>query len=134
MTAHITDTTQATRSIVRPLTRFTGHYVGMVAAMIVGMVVLGPLWPQAWLERPDVSAIVMATDMTAGMVLWMLFRRHPCRRILEMAAVMYLPFLVLLVPYAFGLLSATALMLAGHVVMFPLMLAAMLWRRADYWH
>jgi flagellar biosynthetic protein FliP len=33
-----------------------------------------------------------------------------------------------------GALSAEALMIAAHVVMFPLMLAAMLWRRADYWH
>jgi flagellar biosynthetic protein FliP len=25
-------------------------------------------------------------------------------------------------------------MIAGHVIMFPLMLVAMLWRRSEYWH
>jgi len=40
-------------------------------------------------------------------------------------------------PKAEGLgidISAGALMIAAHVVMLPLMLAAMIWRRADYWH
>jgi hypothetical protein len=41
---------------------------------------------------------------------------------------------VLLVPYWLGALSATGLMVAAHVIMLPLMLAVMLWRRADYWH
>ena len=58
----------------------------------------------------------------------------PWPRIVEMSAAMALPFAVLLVPYWLGALSAEALMIAAHVVMFPLMLAAMLWRRADYWH
>ena len=47
---------------------------------------------------------------------------------------MYLPFVVLLVPYWLGAMSAMTVMIAGHVIMFPLMLAVMLWRRADYWH
>jgi flagellar biosynthetic protein FliP len=51
-----------------------------------------------------------------------------------MCAVMYLPFLALLVPYHLGALSGMALMMVGHMIMFPLMLVAMLWRRAEYWH
>jgi flagellar biosynthetic protein FliP len=47
---------------------------------------------------------------------------------------MCLPFVVLLVPHWLGLLSGTAVMVVGHVVMFPAMLAAMLWRRAEYAH
>ena len=47
---------------------------------------------------------------------------------------MYLPFVALLVPYWLGAISGGTLMVAGHVVMFPLMLAAMVWRRAEYWH
>jgi hypothetical protein len=31
-------------------------------------------------------------------------------------------------------LSADGLMMGGHVLMFPAMLAAMLWRRGDYYH
>ena len=128
MTAHLM--THRTRRIAR----FTGHYLEMVVAMIVGMYALAPLWPGAWLVRGDVHAVVMATDMTIAMVAWMAIRKHPWPRTLEMAAVMYLPFLALLVPYWLGALSGSDLMMAAHVIMFPLMLAAMLWRRADYTH
>jgi hypothetical protein len=129
-----TQTTHPTRSTARKLVRFVGHYVEMSAAMIVGMVALGPLWPSDWLVREDVDVLVMATNMTVAMVLWMRIRRHSWPRTVEMAAVMYLPFLVLLVPYWLGALPGSALMVAGHVIMFPLMLVAMVWRRADYWH
>ncbi|QFU88267.1 hypothetical protein [Amycolatopsis sp. YIM 10] len=122
------------RSRTRKLARFTGHYLEMVVAMLVGMFALAPLWPEAWVVRPDVAALVMAFDMTVAMVLWMAIRRHSWPRIWEMAAVMVLPFAALLVPYWFGLLSGSAVMVAGHVIMFPLMLAAMVWRRAEYWH
>lgn len=127
-------TTAPTRTTARKLARFTGHYVEMVAAMLIGMVALGPLWPAAWLVRPDLDTLVMATNMTVAMVAAMALRKHSWPRITEMAAVMYLPFVVLLVPYWLGALSGGALMVAGHVVMFPLMLAAMVWRRAEYWH
>jgi flagellar biosynthetic protein FliP len=116
----------------RTLARFTGHYLEMVAAMLIGMVAFGPLWPS--IERPDLGALVMATDMTVAMVLAMLLRRHSWPRIAEMAAAMYLPFVVLLVPFWLGAISGTTLVVAGHVIMFPLMLAAMVWRRAEYWH
>ena len=122
------------RGTARPLARFVGHYVEMVVAMIIGMVALGPVWPDAWVARPDVHAIVMAVDMTVAMALWMRIRRHSWPRIVEMSAAMVLPFAVLLVPFWLGALSGSALMIAGHVLMFPLMLAAMLWRRAEYWH
>jgi hypothetical protein len=127
-------TTETTRTPARKPARFAGHYVEMVVAMLIGMVALGPLWPAAWLERADIGAIVMATNMTVAMVLAMALRRHAWRRIAEMAAAMYLPFAALLVPYWLGAISGTTLMVAGHVIMFPLMLAAMVWRRAEYWH
>jgi hypothetical protein len=126
--------TRPTRSTGRKLARFAGHYLGMALAMAVGMVVLDPLWPSGLMTSPDLHALVMATDMTIGMALWMGIRRHPGARIAEMSAVMYLPFLALLVPYWLGALSGSALMIAGHVIMFPLMLVAMVWRRSEYWH
>lgn len=46
---------------------------------------------------------------------------------------MYPPFLALLVPYWFGAMSAEALMVAGHVIMFPLMLDGLA-GGAGYWH
>ena len=128
-----TPTLAPTRSRASRLAHFVGHYLEMVAAMIVGMVVLAPLWPAAWTARADVGAVVMALDMTVAMAVWMGVRRHPWPRIAEMCAVMVLPFAVLLVPHWLGALSGDALMTAAHVIMFPLMLAAMLWRRAEYW-
>jgi len=34
-----------------PLLRFVLHYLEMVVAMVVGMMALTPLWPDAWLAR-----------------------------------------------------------------------------------
>jgi flagellar biosynthetic protein FliP len=118
----------------RKLLRFVAHYVEMVVAMIVGMVALGPLWPADWVARPDLNAMTMAVDMTIAMALWMRIRRHSWPRTAEMSATMFLPFVVLLVPYWLGAISGTTVMVAAHVIMFPLMLAVMLWRRTDYWH
>jgi hypothetical protein len=129
-TTQITSTSTNTRKLLR----FVAHYVEMVVAMIVGMVALAPLWPAAWVARPDVHAMVMAIDMTIAMALWMRIRRHSWPRTAEMSATMFLPFVVLLVPYWLGAISAMTVMVAAHVIMFPLMLAVMLWRRADYWH
>jgi hypothetical protein len=123
-----------TRSTTPKLVRFVAHYVEMVVAMIVGMVALAPLWPAEWVAQPDVRVMSMAIDMTIAMALWMAVRRHSWPRTAEMSATMFLPFVVLLVPYWLDLVSAMTVMVAGHVIMFPLMLAVMLWRRADYWH
>jgi len=117
--------------------RFALHFVEMVVAMLVGMFALGPLWSLALPGLDDhaaTSAMVMATNMSIGMALWMRIRKHSWPRIAEMCAAMYLPFVVLLVPYWIGVVSGGALMTAGHVLMLPAMLAAMLWRRGDYYH
>jgi hypothetical protein len=117
--------------------RFAGHFAEMVIAMLVGMVALGPLWSfaaPALLDRGDVHALVMATNMTIGMALWMRIRRHSWRQIAEMSAAMYLPFVVLLIPHWLGVISAGTVMTAGHLLMLPAMFAAMLWRRNDYHH
>jgi hypothetical protein len=113
------------------------HYLEMVVAMVAGMVVLGPVWHLAW---PGLSghvaagALVMATDMAIGMGGWMRFRGHSWRAIGVMSAAMYLPFLVLLVPFAAGAITGGTLMTAGHVLMLPAMAAAMAYRRHEYLH
>ena len=123
-----------------PYLRFTLHYLEMVVAMFVGMFALGPLWSLAAPGVTDnpaaagLSVTVMATNMTIGMGAWMAIRRHAWLRIAEMAAAMYLPFVALLVPYWLGAISGGAVMIGGHVLMFPAMLAAMLWRRDEYSH
>lgn len=110
----------------RPWLRFTLHYAEMVVAMFVGMFALDPLWPTV--VSPAADAMVMATNMAIGMGVWMKIRRHSWRHVVEMSAAMYLPFVALLVPYWLGALSGHGLMMLGHILMFPAMLAAMLWR------
>jgi copper chaperone CopZ len=116
---------------------FVRHYVEMVVAMVVGMMVLGPLVGLALpdsevFHRADVGALVMATNMTIGMSAWMVYRKHGWASIAEMAAAMYLPFVALLIPYWAGVLSGGAVMTLGHVLMLPLMALAMLRRRDEY--
>jgi hypothetical protein len=112
--------------------RFLGHYLEMVVAMFVGMFALGPVWSFALPglhDHPDAHAMVMATNMAIGMALWMWFRKHPWAHIAEMCAAMYVPFVVLLVPYWLNVISGEAMMTAGHVLMFPAMLVPMLRHR-----
>ncbi|MFI9011147.1 hypothetical protein ACIGNX_28320 [Actinosynnema sp. NPDC053489] len=111
--------------------RLARHALEMAVAMVVGMVALEPLWSSAWPDLGDhvtAHVLVMATDMSLGMAVWMRVRRHGWPGVLEMCAAMYAPFAVLLPFHWAGALSATALVAAGHVLMVPAMLAAM-WRR-----
>lgn len=103
--------------------------------MGVGMAGLGPLWRLAFpgiTDRIDVMALIMATDMTVAMVAWMAFRKHSWPSIAEMAAAMFVPFLVMLVPYWFGAVSGGVVMIWGHALMMVAMLLAMLRRRDEY--
>jgi hypothetical protein len=121
-------------SAARHLTR---HYLEMVLAMLVGMFVLGALegalWP-ALTTRADVGAMVMATNMSVGMAAWMRVRGHSWRGVAEMSAAMYLPFVVLLVPFWAGALGEATLLLWGHLLMLPAMALVMLLRPAEYTH
>ena len=60
---------------------FVVHYLQMLAAMVVGMVVLGPL-SMLVDAGVEVHSLLMATWMSAGMAAWMAWRRHawPARR------------------------------------------------------
>ena len=74
----------------------------------------------------------MATNMSVGMAVWMRIRGHGLPAIAEMSAAMYLSFLVLLPLHWAGVLTGMAFMTAGHVLMVPAMLVAMLRRRSEY--
>ena len=127
--------TTGSRRRARPAVRFTLHFLEMVVAMVVGMIVLGPVWAFAWPGLSDVmtaQVLVMATNMSLGMALWMKIRRHGWASIIEMSAAMYVPFLVLLPFYWAGVMTGMTLMGAGHVLMLPAMLIAMLRRRQEY--
>ncbi|WP_219468450.1 DJ-1/PfpI family protein [Nonomuraea rhizosphaerae] len=119
---------------IREIGRFVRHYIEMVIAMLLGMVLLGMLWDAVLPEitRVDVDTLIMAADMTVGMGLWMLVRRHSWASIAEMSVAMVAPFLLLLVPYWFGLVSGHTVMMLGHVLMFVFMFLAMLRRPGEY--
>lgn len=121
---------------------FIRHGVEMFVAMIVGMALLAPIWEAGLglvglagaLTRPDLAAFVAATDMTVAMTVWMAYRGHGRSRLIEMAAAMYLPFLVLLVPYWLGVLPGEHVTMGGHVLMVPAMAIAMFAHRDEYSH
>ena len=112
--------------------RFGWHYAEMLLAMVVGMMLLAPLWHPLGIERADLHALTMAADMTIGMAVWMRVRRHRWRPIAEMSVAMVAPFVLLLPPLWAGVLSADGLFVLGHVLMLAAMLAAMLLRPDEY--
>lgn len=122
--------------------RFVRHYIEMVVAMFAGMAVLGALVSlfcaltghQGLFEHAGISAPLMATNMTIGMAAWMRFRRHSWRPIAEMAAAMYVPLAVLIVPFWLGVLPGGALLAGMHVLMFVAMWLVMARRPAEYVH
>jgi hypothetical protein len=121
---------------------FLRHYLAMLVSMVVGMVALQPLWTLALgalragdrLQDPTLMALVMATDMSLGMGAWMRHRQHTWRSVAEMSAAMYLPFGVLLPAVWTGAMAGGTMLVAGHLLMLPTMLALMLWRREDHAH
>ncbi len=113
-----------------PTWRFIRHFLEMLAAMVLAMVALEPLWPT--IDRVELHALAMATNMTIGMAAWMAIRSHAWPGIVEMSAAMYAPFIILFVPYWTGLITAGGLFTLGHVLMLPAMLLTMLRRRAEY--
>jgi hypothetical protein len=127
-----------------PTKRFARHYAEMVAAMFLGMAVLGlptewalgtvgSSWSDLHRHAPALMLLAMAAIMTAPMVGWMAYRGHGRRPNAEMAASMFLPTFAVIGLLAAGLVrSPMALMTLEHAAMLPSMLAAMLLRRDEY--
>lgn len=121
-------------------TAFIRHFLEMVVAMVLGMMVFGAilrlilaqLGYSTLLDQTEPAVLIMATNMTAGMTLLMRYRGHGWPSVAEMAAAMYVPFLILLIPFWAGLVSGAAVMAGGHVLMIPCMILVMLRRRREY--
>ncbi|WP_370615586.1 hypothetical protein [Mumia sp. Pv 4-285] len=125
----------------RPAGVFVRHYLEMIAAMLLGMALLYPLWTMAtegvdadWVRRADAESTVMATAMAVPMIAWMVFRGHGPRPIVEMTLAMYAGFWVLFPFLWWGSLDEMGVMMIGHVLMPVFMLVAMLLRRDEYAH
>jgi hypothetical protein len=131
--------TSSTRHFVR-------HYFEMLAAMFLGMavlgtpalLVLGAVGESSAELRSDAPALLvlgMGVMMTVPMVAWMRYRRHGWRASNEMAASMMIPTAGMIALQGTGLLDDVGTLLAiEHVVMLPSMLVAMLLRREEYSH
>jgi flagellar biosynthetic protein FliP len=122
--------------------RFVRHYFEMVAAMIVGMMVVGGVvrlfcvltGHEGVFDHAGASALIMATNMVIGMSVWMRYRHHSWAAIADMAGAMYVPLAVLIVPFWLGVLPGGALLGLMHVLMLPAMWLVMLRRPDEYVH
>jgi hypothetical protein len=124
--------------------RFTRHYAEMIAAMFLGMFVLGgaltlslaPLGIDVGSWREDAPALLllgMAITMSAPMVAWMRYRGHGWAPAWEMTASMFVPTIAAIALLGAGTLDDThAAMMIQHVAMFPAMLLVMLVRLDEY--
>jgi hypothetical protein len=129
--------TSSTRSFIR-------HYLEMVAAMVLGMVVLGvpaetglqAIGTSVSALQDDAPAVLllgMAVIMTVPMVGWMAYRGHGRRPNAEMAASMFIPTFGVIALMGSGMVTDfMTLMSLEHVVMLPSMLVAMLLRVDEY--
>ena len=114
------------------------HYVEMIMAMVVGMLVLGTLRSAASLtvpfeDQPGTACLLMAVDMSSGMGAWMRYRGHGWVGTLEMCAAMFVPLVLLPVVWT-DAMGAMTFMMVAHVVMPIAMLAVLLRRRGEYGH
>jgi hypothetical protein len=129
-----------------PALRFVGHYLEMVAVMLIGMMVLGGValvllalagvTPDELADgAPAVVLIGMAISMVAPMVWWMHRRGHSAAANREMAGAMTVPSLATVALLAAGAVTDVGTLLEiQHVAMFPAMFGAMLLRRDEYAH
>lgn len=123
---------------------FARHYVEMVAAMFLGMAVLGVPTVAALSvvgvssselenDAPALLLFGMAGTMTAPMVGWMRYRQHGWRACAEMVAAMFIPtFGVIALLWSGRVDDIDTLLVVEHLVMLPSMLVAMLLRRDEY--
>jgi hypothetical protein len=128
----------------RKTLNFIRHYVEMVIAMGLGMLVLGggiaALLGAVGIDvgdrlddAPALQLLAMAFTMTAPMVAWMRYRGHGWAPAWEMAGSMFAPTFAAIALLWTGAVEDThALMMIQHIVMFPAMLAVMLLRLDEY--
>ncbi len=121
---------------------FARHFGEMVLAMFVGMVVLGglaglvfALFGSSLSDQPGgFQVMLMGSNMTVPMVIWMSYRGHNRARNAEMAASMMVPTLFAATLAWAGVLGAAGALALQHGVMIPAMLGVMLGRYEEYSH
>ncbi|MEU9187362.1 hypothetical protein AB0D14_23035 [Streptomyces sp. NPDC048484] len=120
---------------------FARHYLEMVAAMVVGMLILGAvthgILALAGTElsasrQPELASLEMAFDMSVGMAVWMRHRGHGWASTFEMCGAMFVPALVLFPLLWLNVIAPDSMISLEHLAMLPLMFLVMLRRRSEY--
>ena len=122
---------------------FWRHFVEMVIAMMVGMVILGLPFravlgsfgytrDEAFARFPEIVCVVMTLNMAVGMAVWMRFRGHGWRTTWEMILAMSAAAAITLGMFWSHIVSQDSVIGLMHVLMLPAMLTAMLLRREEY--
>jgi len=83
-------------------------------------------------ERPEVSAPVMAFNMTVPMAAWMHYRGMDWGPISEMSGAMFVEVILLIGVVWVGIFPENRLILWQHILMIPAMIVPMLYRRDLY--
>ena len=125
---------------------FVRHYLEMVVAMVLGMVVLGvpagwalgavgSSWSELNTDAPALMLLGMAATMTAPMVGWIGYRGHGWRANAEMSASMLVPTFAAIALLEASVVDDIGVLLVGeHVAMLLGMFGVMLLRPAEYTH
>jgi flagellar biosynthetic protein FliP len=112
---------------------FGRHYVEMVIAMMLGMLVFSVALGSPYEDAPELALLGMTVAMTIPMVAWMRRRGHGWAPAWEMTASMFVPtFLAIALLWADVLESGHAAMGIQHAIMFPAMLGVMFLRLDEY--
>jgi hypothetical protein len=143
---HRRNSPRRARRMTSSTRHFVRHYVEMVAAMFLGMVVLGvpagwalgavgSSWSELNTDAPSLMLLGMAVTMTVPMVGWMRYRGHGWRANTEMPASMVLPTFAAIGVLEGGVIDDVGTVLViEHVAMLLGMLVAMLLRPDEYTH
>jgi hypothetical protein len=124
-----------------PAAHWFGHLIEMVLVMLIGMQVLfGEFaavanalgYRDPLLRLPELSTAAMALTMAIPMALWMDYRGHHGRGIVEMSGAMILPAVAVLVAGSLGIVGRQDLPGTYHTWMYVAMLGLMVVRRRDY--
>lgn len=138
--AHAPQRLLARKERTRHVPPFWRHFLQMLAAMAVGMIVTVAVflavvglqtWDEVTVQYPTQALVGMAVGMTLPMTAWMAYRGMGRRNTYEMAAAMALPVIPFLCLVWFGV-TASAWCGAYCLVTIVAMLALMRYRRSVY--
>ncbi len=120
---------------IRGAGHFVRHLLEMCAAMCIGVAVLDlPFLGAARFvgytdpihQLPELTALVVAFNMTLPMAAWMRYRGMAWRPIAQMSGAMFVEAIVLIVVSWFGVIHKSGLVALQHQLMMPAMIAVML--------